>query len=392
MTRLVAGHLQIKSNRYYAVITFKKDGKTVSKWINTKLTVRGNKKKAEKFLLEKRIEYSEKLNLSKKEKFVQREDIMTLSELAVKWKKHKKKQVNATTYSGYLVILKNHIEPYFKKHDKYVKDVDSRYIQEYIDYAYNDAELSHKTVSNHRGVLSGMFKYAMVLKEIDKNPMDGIEPAIKTQPVENYYDVETLNKLLESVKGSQLEFPVNRAVIYGFRRSEVCGVKWSAVDFKNGILKINHTVTEAADEKGRVIRLERDETKNKRNKAYPLIDLIRSMMLNMREHQIKLGIYNDDGYVYIDDSGKPISPGYITETFRLHLRKNGFKTIRYHDLRHSCASALLSDKNRSVSLKDIQLWLGHSDIKSTMRYAHLVDLNSKNHTAKIVEDLLEKGS
>ena len=72
--------------------------------------------------------------------------------------------------------------------------------------------------------------------------------------------------------------------------------------------------------------------------------------------------------------GKLITPGFLAQHFPLVLERNGMKKIRFHDLRHSCASLLYSN---GVALKDIQEWLGHSDFSTTANiYAHL-DYSSK---------------
>ena len=108
----------------------------------------------------------------------------------------------------------------------------------------------------------------------------------------------------------------------------------------------------------------------------------------MKAKQEAANLYSDDGYVYLDDNGKPVRPNYLTDTFPRILKENNFKHIRYHDLRHSCASILLSDKNRSVSLRDIQAWLGHSNIQSTMRYAHITDVQTKAYTANLMTNIV----
>ena len=72
--------------------------------------------------------------------------------------------------------------------------------------------------------------------------------------------------------------------------------------------------------------------------------------------------------------GRLLSPHYLTEAFAKLLKKHGLRKIRYHDLRHSCASLLLAN---GVPMKQIQEWLGHSDFSTTANvYAHL-DYNSK---------------
>ena len=73
-------------------------------------------------------------------------------------------------------------------------------------------------------------------------------------------------------------------------------------------------------------------------------------------------------------------------SFPIVLERNGLRKIRFHDLRHSCASLLYS---HGVSLKEIQEWLGHSDISTTSNiYAHL-DYSSKVASANAILSLLE---
>lgn len=84
---------------------------------------------------------------------------------------------------------------------------------------------------------------------------------------------------------------------------------------------------------------------------------------------------------WIFTMGDRIKPGYITQNFTLTLSNHGLKKIRFHDLRHSCASLLYAN---GVSLKEIQEWLGHSDISTTSNiYTHL-DYSSKVASANAI--------
>ena len=83
--------------------------------------------------------------------------------------------------------------------------------------------------------------------------------------------------------------------------------------------------------------------------------------------------------------GTLISPHYLTSSFPKLLEKNNLRHIRFHDLRHSCASLLLAN---DVPLKYIQEWLGHSDIGTTANiYSHL-DHKSKITSANVTDNIL----
>ena len=92
--------------------------------------------------------------------------------------------------------------------------------------------------------------------------------------------------------------------------------------------------------------------------------------------------YEYDGYVFVNELGERMRPNYLTEYFPKYIAKHGMPKMRFHDLRHSCASLLLAN---GVPLKQIQEWLGHSDFSTTANiYAHL-DYRSKISSAQAME-------
>ena len=93
--------------------------------------------------------------------------------------------------------------------------------------------------------------------------------------------------------------------------------------------------------------------------------------------------YND--YIYVNEIGELIKPGFLTAHFPAMLKKHNMPRIRFHDLRHSCASLLFA---QGVSLKEIQAWLGHSTIGTTANiYTHL-DENNKLDSANAIVSIL----
>lgn len=203
--------------------------------------------------------------------------------------------------------------------------------------------------------------------------------------VGSFYDSAEVQKLFEAAKGSKLEIPIFLGAFYGLRRSEAIGLKWDAIDFQNDTITIRHTVVSCYID-GKRVQKAQDITKTKSSmRTLPLIPAFKELLQHKKQQQNEFQrmcgkSYNKDylGYICVDEMGRLLSPHYLTEAFAKLLKKHGLRKIRYHDLRHSCASLLLAN---GVPMKQIQEWLGHSDFSTTANvYAHL-ECNSKRLSA-----------
>lgn len=137
----------------------------------------------------------------------------------------------------------------------------------------------------------------------------------------------------------------------------------------------------------------KDKTKNK--SSYRSLPLIKEIKEELLAHKKKLEnnkkicgdsyILDFKDYICVNDIGKIFRPEYITDHFVLLLNNNNLRHIRFHDLRHSCASLLLA---RGIPMKAIQEWLGHSTYSTTANlYAHL-ESNMKNISADALVNAL----
>lgn len=123
-------------------------------------------------------------------------------------------------------------------------------------------------------------------------------------------------------------------------------------------------------------------------RTLPLVPPFEKILIRMKKEQEQYkkicgNSYNNDysEYIYVNELGKLISPEFITRNFPQLLKDNGLRHIRFHDLRHSCATLLYSN---GVPAKDIQAWLGHSNISTTLNiYTHL-DFDSKLDSANAI--------
>ena len=216
----------------------------------------------------------------------------------------------------------------------------------------------------------------MKIDLIDSNPADKVERPKKDRFIGSFYDADEVNALLQASKGTKLEMPILFGSFYGLRRSEVIGLKWDAIDFEHDTITIRHTVT-SCDIDGKRVLVAADTTKTKSSlRTLPLVPFVRERLLALKEEQKENRrlcgrSYNREylDYVCVNEIGDLIKPHYVTESFPKLLKASGMRQIRFHDLRHSCASLLLAN---GVPMKQIQEWLGHSDFSTTANiYAHL---------------------
>ena len=379
----MTGSLKIKNDTFYAVINLKENGKYKQKWISTKLKVKGNKRKATEILNKIMAEYEAK------ETQPSTDDIL-FTDYLTQWLEKKKDKVELTTWEGYYNTVINHFIPYFKPLNLTIKEVKPKHIVNYYDYKFSGGRQDHKkgglafsSLKKHSVILKNILNQAFLEEIIPRNPALKI-PLPKKDDGENkntFLTASQANELLKLFKGHRLQPIIYMTLYYGLRRGEVIGLKWSAIDLKNNKVKINHIVTRTLT----IVEKDRPKTVSSK-REYGLLPEIKEMLLEIRVEQnynkklFGKNYYNSD-YVFTWEDGKPYDPGYITKAFQKVLTKNNFPKMRFHDLRHSCASILY---DKGWELKDIQTWLGHADIQTTANiYTHI----SKSRKEFMAKDL-----
>ncbi len=384
---MVKGSVQTKGGVFYTVIYYYDSmGNRKQKWQSTGLPVKGNKRRAEE-LLKERITEMEIASENEKNKAKD----MKFSEFMSGWLAMIKSTVLITTYGSYEYLIKDRINPYFDSKNMSLQSITTRDIQEYYNTMLTKGT-KWNSVSKHHAVIRKALDYAVKMDYIEYNPAIKIEVPKRQKFVAEHYDRDELQALFEAVKGDLIEVPVILSAFYGLRRSEALGLKWSAVDFKEKTLCIKHTVCKTKIN-GKDVIVQKDTTKNKTSlRTLPLMPDIEKLLLETKKKQglnkrnCKASYCQDyTDYICVDDMGRLLKPDFLSQHLQIVISRNNLKKIRYHDLRHSCASLLLAN---GVSLKEIQEWLGHSDYGTTANiYSHL-DYSAKvNSAAKIAEKL-----
>ena len=378
---MVAGHLREKSGYYYAVLNYTDSlGKRKTKWISTGLTVKGNKKRAEAILMDARR------NFNPEEPKVMNGDIL-FADYMEKWLDIIKSSVAVPTFASYSTTVKKIVAPYFREKEVTLKNLTAKDIQEF--YLSELERVSPSSVIHYHANIHKALKYAVKIDLIDVNPADKVERPKKDRYVGSFYDADEVNALFEAAKGSKLELPILFGAFYGLRRSEAIGLKWDAIDFEQGTISVKRTVTSTIID-GKYQEFEQQSAKTKSSlRTLPLIGSFQEYFMQVKEaqelnKQVCGNCYNYeyDGFVFVDELGERMRVEYLTNAFPKFLESHGLRRMRFHDLRHSCASLLLAN---GVPLKHIQEWLGHSDFTTTANiYAHL-DYKSKITSAQAME-------
>jgi integrase len=410
-TKTAPGRLAKKSGRYYAVLFFiGKDGRHIEKWIALGIPTKGNKAEAERMLLELRQgvasgeffldENGKLIGTPKKEKKLARPVERGLQKIRDSsktpfgqfmkdWLEHEKTNIEATTYTGYHKCIYVNIAPYFDQKGIYVENLTPSDLDAFYKTCLEKPMNPNTVIKFHANIRKAL-QWALRSGLVLTNVADAVEKPKKRQFQAKFYNLDQMKTLLEKVKGNQLEFAVLMACHYGLRREEIVGLKWDAIDMQYGKVEIKHVVTDAIIN-GHYQQVSEDRAKTKKSlRTLPLFPSVKEALLEMRmrqdDYKHSYGAkYNKsfDGYVYLWPDGHRVKPMWVTSAFHNFLKANGLPLIRFHDLRHSCATLL---REEGVPMEDIQKWLGHSTITTTEGiYAHF-DENGHIGTANKVAD------
>ena len=390
---VVKASLQLKNGIYQAVISYKdENGKFKTKWQSTGLKEGTGKRRLEEkckqILAEFEEEYNRKLYSTPKSlpapvmkcKFT---DFMD------RWLNTIKLTIAHSTYIGYAKNIRK-IKKYFTN-GIMLDELQPIHIQEFYNQLYEEG-LSGNTVKHIHANIHKALKYAVKNNFIQSNPSDKVELRKIEKFTANFYNKDELAKLFETFRNDRMELCVYIAAYYGLRRSEVLGLKWDAIDFEKKTISIQHKViNDYGDGKEHLIF--EDNLKNaSSHRTLPLIPHIEKLLLEEKEKQehymnLLKGGYNRKyiDYVCRDNLGNMITPNFVTDHFRYMIKTYSLKKLRFHDLRHSCASLLLAN---GVSMKEIQEWLGHSTYNVTANFYSHLEYSSKLASADVISTVL----
>lgn len=305
----------------------------------------------------------------------------------------KKREVSDTTYSGYFYRAKR-IKEFFG--DTRVRDVNKRMVESFLDDLFETYHLQPRTAKDvkvffgnimEQAVINGLISYNPV-KEVVLNKTLATKYAKNKNTDDEFFSYEEAQLFLSKVIDHELYELFYLTLFFGLRREEILGLKWSAIDFKNQTMRIDHTVT-----KGLTITRANTTKTVSSAREYPLtdeqIEMFRQLRKKERTNKRLCGNrYFDSDYIFKHADGTFYYPDYPTKAFGKLIKKIPElpQGITFHGLRISCVSILV---HQGMDVKSIQKWVGHADIDTTLRiYAKVKDKETKREISNAMNDVI----
>jgi integrase len=194
-------------------------------------------------------------------------------------------------------------------------------------------------------------------------------PRVQQTEIEPFTPVQA-KQFLAAIKGNRLEALYSVAVALGLRRGEALGLRWQDVDLDAGTLTVRVTLQRVS---GKLQLVEPKTSRSRRTITLPQITIkaLRTHKTRQLEERLAAGEqWLETGMIFTSTIGTPLEPRNLNRQFTKLLEQLGLPHMRFHDLRHTCASLLLA---QGVHPRVVMETLGHSRISETMdRYSHVI--------------------
>ena len=387
-----AASVQSKKGRLYAVMQVKKDGTTKPVWRALGLPEGANKTKVNKAFREVVARYEQEF-WEEQERGGRPPADIPVYDYLVSYLKRVEPELQKNTIVSYRSMTNGKIRRYFQRRPQLtVGNLKPQDIQDFYQSLFADGVVAN-TVIHYHALLRRAFQQAFKEERIDANPFDRVGRPKKNKFHGENYTQEELLTLLHLARGDVIYPAILLAGAMGLRRSEALGVRWSRIDWEKRTVLLDTKIVEYRENgKKKVEPVEEMKNKSSR-RTLPLPDPVVEMLQVQKEHRevyrkMFQGSYNAQylDYVCVNQLGELLRPSYVTDHFRELLEKYGLRHIRFHDLRHTFASLLIT---QDVPLINGSNFLGHSALSTTANiYAHL-DKASKQASAAVISDILQ---
>lgn len=285
----------------------------------------------------------------------------TVREIAAAWKEYKRPYVKQSTMAAYVLILENHVLPYFGDGDSLHEQAVQAFVLQKLE-----SGLSVKTIKDILIVLKMVMKFGVKNEWMNYYEWDIKYPTTSTNKELEVLSVANHRKILNYI---QSHFTFTGLGIYislstGLRIGEICALKWSDINVTDGTITVSRTIERIyiieGEKKHTELVINTPKTKNS-CREIPMSKELLAMIKPLKK------IVNDDFYVLTNDE-RPTEPRTYRNYYKGLMAKLDIPKLKYHGLRHSFATRCIE---AGCDYKTVSVLLGHSNISTTLNlYVH----------------------
>lgn len=285
----------------------------------------------------------------------------TVREIAAAWKEYKRPYVKQSTMAAYVLILENHVLPYFGDGDSLHEQAVQAFVLQKLE-----SGLSVKTIKDILIVLKMIMKFGVKNEWMNYYEWDIKYPTTSTNKELEVLSVANHRKILNYI---QSHFTFTGLGIYislstGLRIGEICALKWSDINVTDGTITISRTIERIyiieGDRKHTEVVINTPKTKNS-CREIPMSKELLAMIKPLKK------VVNDNFYVLTNDE-RPTEPRTYRNYYKGLMAKLDIPKLKYHGLRHSFATRCIE---AGCDYKTVSVLLGHSNISTTLNlYVH----------------------
>ena len=302
-----------------------------------------------------------------------------VSDFAKEYLSIQRTSLSPTSYVLYERIIEQYILPMFGR--MRLRDIKTYHVQDFImklnSMTRRDGKpgyIAPQTVKRYTTVLRSMLTMAYKMYYMDDDV--GLSRRL-TFPKERYQEVDvfTIEETKAILAAAKTE-PINirllieLALFTGMRRGEIVGLKWSDINFDKQCLSVKRSIYKPRGEKS--IEKEPKSHSSIRTIAIPncLCETLKEYKESQEEYSLSLAAWKNLDYVFTDDIGNVMNPQTPTKQFSHFLARHNIRHLKFHCLRHTSATILLSS---GCDIKTVSARLGHSSIDTTNIYVHVLE-------------------
>lgn len=292
-----------------------------------------------------------------------------LDQFLRRWLETVRPSLRQATYVSYEGVVRLHIVPELGQVP--LEKLTVEHVSRLIARKQREATLSQRSVRYVLLVLRNALNKGVRWGLVGRNVASLVDPPRVQQHEVRVLSPDETKHLLDAARGEAIGPLVVLAVSTGLRLGEALALEWTDIDLERRQLRVTKSLQRARGE-GQVL-VETKTRRGRRNIILPIktVEALRFLQSTQRDVRRSAGKeWHDLGFCFTTSSGRPLDQRDVLRSFRRILRKAKLPRMRFHDLRHSCASLLLAE---GISPRVVMETLGHSRIAVTMdTYAHVM--------------------